>query len=146
MADRIFSGVVLLVVIGYGVIAFTAIKAPFQYDPLGPESWPRILSVVAGLCCLAVLARPDVRTLDLSKNTAVRLGILVLLLVIYAALYEPLGFIIATFLFCTVLSRLLGARSVPALSFGLATGVIGFLVGSSLLDLHLPPGLFRALM
>ena len=39
MADRIFAGLLLLVTLAYGFIAFTIIKAPFQYDPLGPESW-----------------------------------------------------------------------------------------------------------
>jgi putative tricarboxylic transport membrane protein len=146
MADRIFSGVLLLVSIGYGVMAFTVIKAPFQYDPLGPESWPRILSVVAALCCLGLLARPDLQGLDLARKTGTRLLVLVLLLATYAALFEPLGFIIATFLFCAVLARILDAKLSHALAFGLVTGVVGFGVGSMLLELNLPAGPFRALM
>jgi putative tricarboxylic transport membrane protein len=146
MADRIFSGLLLLVSIGYGVMAFTVIKAPFQYDPLGPESWPRILSVVAALCCLGLLARPDTERLDLTGKTLTRLLVLVVLLAVYAALFEPLGFVISTFLFCTVLARILGATMGQGLIFGLATGILGYGVGSLLLELNLPAGPLRALM
>ncbi|WP_413207309.1 tripartite tricarboxylate transporter TctB family protein [Rhodospirillum sp. A1_3_36] len=146
MADRIFSGLLLLVSIGYGVMAFTVIKAPFQYDPLGPESWPRILSVVAALCCLGLLARPDTDRFDIEGKTLTRLVVLVLLLAAYAALFQPLGFVLATFLFCAVLARILGATMGHGLIFGLATGILGYGVGSILLELNLPAGPLRALM
>ncbi|MCF8482027.1 MAG: tripartite tricarboxylate transporter TctB family protein [Rhodospirillum sp.] len=146
MADRIFSGLLLLVSIGYGVMAFTVIKAPFQYDPLGPESWPRILSVVSALCCLGLLARPDTERLDLTGKTSTRLVVLLVLLAAYAALFEPLGFVIATLLFCAVLARILGATMGHAMIFGVATGILGFGVGAMILELNLPAGPLRALM
>ncbi|KGJ03544.1 putative tricarboxylic transport membrane protein [Paracoccus halophilus] len=140
MADRIFAGVLLLVTLAYAFIAFTAIQAPFQYDPLGPESWPRLLSVVAIGCILGILWRPDNDSLDVARTTWFRLAAILVLLVAYAELFEPLGFIISTFLFSAVVSAMLGARPARALLFGAAAGLLGYVVCVMLLDLNLPGG------
>ena len=138
MADRIFAGVLLIVTLAYGAIAFTVISAPFQYDPLGPESWPRILAVVAFLCGLGILFRPDVQGLGVAKPTWVRLVAMLVLLLAYAELYEPLGFIASTFLFAAVVSVMLGARIHHAAFFGVAAGGLGYLLCVVLLELNLP--------
>ena len=138
MADRIFAGVLLIVTVAYGIIAFTAISAPFQYDPLGPESWPRILSIVALLCVLGILWRPDVRGLGVAKPTWVRLAAMLVLLLAYAELYEPLGFIASTCLFAAVVSAMLGARLHHAALFGVAAGGLGYLLCVVVLELNLP--------
>ncbi|MEN3794882.1 tripartite tricarboxylate transporter TctB family protein, partial [Fulvimarina sp. MAC3] len=65
MADRIFAGALFLVALAYTYIAFFILQAPFQYDPLGPESWPQILGVVALLCLAYVFIRPDKDRFDL---------------------------------------------------------------------------------
>lgn len=144
MADRIFAGLLLIVAIGYTYMAFAVIRAPFQYDPLGPETWPQILGVVCIACTLAVFIRPDVGRISLSMPAWARLGILVVLLTAYARAYEPAGFIVATFVFCTALSVMLGSRILPAFGFGLATGVAGFFLCTELLELNLPAGVFSA--
>ena len=140
MVDRIFAGVLLVVTLAYAVIAFTAIKAPFQYDPLGPESWPRILSLVAIACLLVILWKPDATDMGVTRSTWFRLAATVILLCAYAELYEPLGFILSTILFGTVLCAMLGAGIVRALVFGFAAGVAGYLLCVTLLELNLPEG------
>ncbi|APE44614.1 hypothetical protein BOO69_15230 [Sulfitobacter alexandrii] len=138
MADRIFAGILLLVTLAYSYIAFAIIKAPFQYDPLGPESWPRILSVVALLCIVGILWKPDTDSLNVAGRTWFRLGAMVALLFAYAELYEPLGFIVSTTLFGAVVARMLGATWVRSALFGVAAGVLGWLLCVELLDLNLP--------
>lgn len=146
MADRIFAGVLLLVSLIYTWIAFTAIRAPFQYDPLGPESWPRLLGIVAILCTAAIVARPDVESMGVNRTTAMRIVILVGLLMAYAAAFQPLGFILSTWAFCTVLGAILGATPVRALGFGAAAGIVGYFVCTVLLDLNLPAGILQPLL
>ncbi|WP_116131894.1 tripartite tricarboxylate transporter TctB family protein [Tropicimonas sp. IMCC34043] len=140
MADRIFAGVLLIVTLIYGFIAFTIIKAPFQYDPLGPESWPRILSVVATLCILVILWKPDTDSIGVARQTWFRLAAMIVLLVAYAELYEPLGFIVSTILFGLIVARMLGATWRRSAIFGVCAGVFGYLLCVSLLDLNLPSG------
>ncbi|CUX83049.1 MAG: TTT-type tricarboxylic acid uptake system permease component TctB [Roseibaca calidilacus] len=143
MADRIFAGLLLLVALGYSVIAFTAIKAPFQYDPVGPEGWPQILGIVAILCTAFIMLRPDIMHFDANAKTLRRIAVLLVLLFAYAAAFQPVGFILATWLFCTTLSIILGARPVRAVGYGAATGIIGYFVCTGLLDLNLPAGILQ---
>lgn len=140
MVDRIFAGVLLVVTLAYAVIAFTTIKAPFQYDPLGPESWPQILSLVAIACLLIVFFKPDATQMGVARQTWFRLAATVAMLIAYAELYEPLGFILATILFGTALCAMLGAGVTRAALFGVAAGVAGYLLCVTLLDLNLPEG------
>ncbi|WP_375258448.1 tripartite tricarboxylate transporter TctB family protein [Citreimonas sp.] len=140
MVDRIFAGVLLIVTLAYAVIAFTVIKAPFQYDPLGPESWPQILSMVAMVCLLVILWKPDTTTMGVARKTWFRLAATIVMLVAYAELYEPLGFILSTILFGTALCAMLGAGIVRALVFGVSAGVAGYLLCVTLLELNLPEG------
>ena len=145
MADRIFNGLLLVVAILYAWIAFTDIRAPFQYDPLGPESWPRILGTLAALCALWIVIRPDIQRLGVAMGTWGRLAALLFMLALYAWAFQPLGFILATFGFCLALSLMLGSRPVPAAAFAAVTGFAGYVVAVNLLDLNLPPGVFEHL-
>ncbi|MDY8110307.1 tripartite tricarboxylate transporter TctB family protein [Fulvimarina sp. 2208YS6-2-32] len=140
MADRIFAGVLFFVALGYTYIAFFILQAPFQYDPLGPESWPQILGIVALLCLAYILIRPDTEGFDLDLPTGGRLVALFVFLMGYAYLFQPFGFIISTFLFCAALSLMLGAKPLAAVVFSAATGVFGYFICTILLDINLPAG------
>lgn len=140
MIDRIFAGTLLLITLAYGFIAFTLIKAPFQYDPIGPEGWPQILAIVAVICLIMLLIRPDVDSLDTDRPTWIKLASASAMLLAYAELYEPLGFIIATALFATLMARLLGATWGRSAAFGTTIGVAGYLVCAGLMGLNLPAG------
>lgn len=140
MADRLFASFLLIVTLAYAYIAWTLIQAPFQYDPLGPESWPRILAGAAIPCILYILWRPDAEPFAVTKYTWFRIALMVVLLFAYAELYEPLGFIISTILFGTIVALTLGAPRLGALAFGLAVGVFGYLLCFTLMGLNLPEG------
>ena len=146
MADRMFAGLLLLAAIGYTAIAFTVIRAPFQYDPLGPETWPRLIGVLAVTCSGFIMVRPDVTSLGISKKTALRVASLVILLSAYAALYRPFGFIPSTWLFCTALCLQLGGRLTAAVVFGAIAGVAGYFLCTDLLELNLPAGILSTIL
>ena len=145
MADRIFGCIALAITLAYGFIAFTVIKAPFQYDPLGPEAWPRILAVAAALCCLFIIFKPEARSFRLPANIRLRISLTIVFLAIYAVLFEPLGFIASTALFCIVFSMTLGATAAKSLVFGVVTGGLGYALCVYLLDLNLPAGILAKL-
>lgn len=143
MADRIFHSILLLIAIGYTIIAFTVIKAPFQYDPLGPESWPKLLGILAIACSGWILVKPDIDSLDLTRGTLSRIGLALVILSIYAYLFQPLGFVFSTWLFCIALGRMLGAGWIPSVIFGAAAGIGGYLLFTVVLDLNLPAGVLE---
>lgn len=140
LPDRLFAAVLLVVTLGYGAMALFSIKAPFQYDPLGPESWPQLLAAVMLACLVGLLWRPDSVAFDLDRPTGLRLLGALAALLAYAELFEPLGFVISTFLFSLISSRALGAGWRGAIFFGLGMGVGGYLLCAGLLDLNLPEG------
>lgn len=140
MADRIFAAALLMVTLAYAIIAFTRISAPFQYDPLGPESWPRILALIALLCLIQIIWKPDVEGLEVNRPTVLRLLFMVALMIAYAELYEPVGFIISTILFGAITARMLGASLKHSVVFGLSAGIGGYLLCAVLLDLNVPEG------
>ncbi|MBO6804145.1 MAG: tripartite tricarboxylate transporter TctB family protein [Thalassospira sp.] len=146
MADRLFALFALIAGGIYTYVAFFVIKAPFQYDPLGPETWPQVLAVVFLLCSLYVLVRPDHIQFSLGNSVSLRLLMLVVMLAGYAELYQPLGFVISTALFCCLLSVMLGANRLHAVAFGCATGIFGYGICDYLLGLNLPEGLLAPLL
>lgn len=140
MSDRIFASALLAITLIYGFFAFFMISAPIQYDPLGPQAWPRLLTTVMLLCCIGLLWRPAVEDFDMNRATWTRLALVLALLVAYAVLFEPLGFVISTALFATAGARLLGATWARAAIFAVLIGVGGYVLCAGLLDLNLPAG------
>ncbi|MGB7432246.1 MAG: tripartite tricarboxylate transporter TctB family protein [Ahrensia sp.] len=146
MADRIFHSILLVIAIGYTIIAFTVIKAPFQYDPLGPESWPRLLGILAIACSAWIVIKPDIASLDLTRATLSRIGLALVILSIYAYLFQPLGFVFSTWLFCIALGRMLGAGWLSSVIFGAIAGIGGYLLFTVVLDLNLPAGVLEPIL
>jgi putative tricarboxylic transport membrane protein len=140
MPDRIFAAFLFIITLIYGGIALFLLKAPFQYDPLGPESWPRILAAVMLICLVFLFRRPDTGDFEVGRATWIKLAAILALLIAYALLFEPLGFIIATALFGMTASRLLGAPWTQAALFGVGMGIGGYLLCAGLLNLNLPAG------
>jgi putative tricarboxylic transport membrane protein len=146
MADRIFAGLLMLVTLGYAYLALFVIRARIQYDPLGPESWPQILAFCTVACLIFVFARPESIRMEVTRHTLFRLLSMLALMVAYAWLYEPLGFIVSTFLFSTVVAMMLGAEARRAALFGLGMGVLGYVLCVLILELNLPDGLLELII
>ncbi|ARJ70980.1 tripartite tricarboxylate transporter TctB family protein [Paracoccus contaminans] len=140
MTDRVFAALMLLVTLAYGVIALTAIKAPFQYDPLGPESWPQLIAAVMFLALVLLMWRPTATRFAVDGPGWMRLGVMLALLSAYALAFQPLGFVLSTFFFSALAARSLGAAWRGAVPFGLGMGLGGYVLCAGLLELNLPAG------
>ena len=137
--DRIFSVILILLVSAYGFFAVFEISAPIQYDPLGPEGWPRFLTVIALLLCLSLLRAPQENRKGAFSNLR-QVLLAAVLLAAYALLFEALGFALATAVFCTALATILGARPLQAVLFGGLAGLGLYACAIYLLGLNLPLG------
>ena len=140
MADRILGLALLALAIFYGAIAFT-IKAPFQYDPLGPESWPKLLAFVLGICAIVVIMKPDPDPDWGDRSSLSKLAMCLAGLIVYAMAFEPLGYMLSTLIFCGVMAWYCGASLRGSAIFALIAGIGGWVLFEHVLDLQVPAGL-----
>ena len=131
--------------LAYTWIAYTAISAPIQYDPLGPESWPLILGLLLVAALVWRLVRPMIVPVQVPRQTLGKLAVTLVLLVAYARLFQPAGFVLSTWAFCTALIVLLGGRILPAAGFGAVAGAAVYVLCVVFLDLNLPAGVLAFL-
>ena len=140
MAERLFLLAALLLGGGYALTAALAIRAPIQYDPLGPETWPMILGGLLVLAAGARLCRPVGARIAMERRAGLRLLAALAMLALYAVAFQRVGFTLSTAAFCAGLTWMLGTRPVPALVFGASAGVLTYLLFARVLDLRLPAG------
>ena len=144
--DRIFGVLMIVLAVAYGWGA-TQFPEPFGggSEAIGPETFPHLLAIVLGLASLYMIVRPDPDNAWPWSRTGVELIIALVVLVLYAGLLQPLGFMPATLLAVGTLCWRMGAPPVKAFVSGGISGVVVFLIFNFALDLSLPLGLLSFL-
>ncbi|MEE4743977.1 tripartite tricarboxylate transporter TctB family protein [Pseudomonas alliivorans] len=147
--QRIFAGVLLMVCIGLALMAWPY-QAPFSYEPVGPRAFPLLMLGLMGIALLYMLIRPtpiahseDEPPLD--RETLVKIGICIALLLVFAGLFEPLGFILSSILIGIPMARLYGGRWVPSVVVVILMSVGLYLLFDKAMDVPLPLGLLSVL-
>ncbi len=144
--DRIAALLFLFAVLIYGW-GGTQLTASLQGDVIGPAFFPRILTVlgiVLGVL-LFVQGAPERKTAADDEGNVTALVPAAMLLA-YALVLEPLGFLLATPLFLICTFRYLGHPSWAGV-FGYSIGVtvVIFALFKYLLDIRLPLGMLARL-
>jgi putative tricarboxylic transport membrane protein len=143
LGDRILGLGLLVLAVAYGWAAQQWPEPFGGAESVGPETFPTILSVVLAAGSLYLMVKPDPDAQWPLRKTALELVIALVVLVIYALLLEPLGFVVATTLAVGTLSWRMGALPVPAFMTGLISAVVVFVLFNHGLDLSLPAGLLE---
>lgn len=145
------TGLVSLVL---GVIYFFATKnlpESAVSDPIGPRAFPYIISagmVVVGL--ILTLKREDVTeknravifNLSTEKELMLDVGYTCVAGIIFGLILEPLGYLIATFLFMTAMMFVANGRRIAYnISIGLAFSLVTYGLFFGLLEVSLPRGI-----
>ena len=145
MYVRVFAAIWLLVCAGLTLVAW-GFEAPFAYDPVGPRAYPLLLLFLMGCGALWLLCKPHGDpTPPFDWAMARRALFCVLILLGYALLFEPLGFVITTALATFALAVLFNGRLVPCLISSVLMGVLLYGLFDLLLDVPLPLGVLRLL-
>ena len=140
MSDRIL-GVLLALFAGWYSWEARSYTIDFG-DPMGPALFPEALAVPIGLLGLYLALRPDPDP-DWSTGRYLLSQIFtVVVLVAYALMLQPAGFILATIVMVACLTAMLGARPQKALAGGVATSLGFFALFDWILGIPLPPGFF----
>nr|WP_300311527.1 tripartite tricarboxylate transporter TctB family protein [Halomonas sp.] len=143
--DRIFGVLMLVLAVAYGW-GTTQFPEPFGgAGTVGPDTFPKVIAVVLALSSLYLMVKPDPDNAWPMSRIALELIIAVLVLVGYALVLEPLGFIVATLLAVGTLCWRMGAVPVRAYITGGVAGIVVYLLFSYALDLSLPLGVLDVL-
>ncbi|VVM64459.1 hypothetical protein PS645_01443 [Pseudomonas fluorescens] len=149
LVQRIFASVLLLVCAGLALMAWPY-QAAFSYEPVGPRAFPLLMLGLMGLGLLYMVFRPTpiVHSDDdpqLDRDTLVKIGICVVLLLIFAGTFEPLGFIVASILIGVPMARLYGGRWLPSAVIISLMAVGLYLLFDKVMDVPLPLGVLDVL-
>jgi putative tricarboxylic transport membrane protein len=138
-SDRI-AGVFLLSVALLYLFEARSFETGFIADPIGPKAFPFVLGVVLVGLSTGLIVRHGAEVSWPPRSLWWRWTVVTAVLLIYAAVLNPLGFVISTTLLLAVFSLLLGGRLSMSLLFALVFSVTTYLVFRWLLGISLPPG------
>lgn len=141
--DRILGIGLLFLAIAYGWAAQQWPEPFGGVEAVGPQTFPTLLAIVLALSSLYLVVRPDADNHWPGRRTGLELVVAIIVLVAYALLLEPLGFVIATTLAVGTLCWRMGAPLKPAFFTGLIGAVVVFVLFNHLLELSLPGGLLE---
>lgn len=141
MSERILGGILLLVSIA-GIWIARGFEAPFSYEPVGPRAFPMLILALLGISAIALMLEKKSDTVWAPPPVMVRIGALFAIVLIYAWLFDKLGFILSTALMVIPVARFFGASWKQCVTGGVALGASLFILFDRLLDVALPTGLW----
>ena len=101
-------------------VSATKLESPFFADPLGPKTFPFIVSGAALICSLTMIIKPDKDPSWPDINTLIKLFTALIVLILYAFSLKKFGFLLPTALASAALSYLIQ----PSIFKSSATGII----------------------
>jgi putative tricarboxylic transport membrane protein len=145
MSDRILGAV--CVVAGAGMAwAAHGYAAPISYEPVGPRAFPLLLAALMALAGVWLIVRPGPQAFGLGPEQFKPIGLAIVAVFTYAALFETLGFPVATALMALPVGMAFGGSWKQSLAGGVAMGLLFYLMFDKLLDVVLPTGLLKFLL
>jgi putative tricarboxylic transport membrane protein len=136
--DRGVALGLLFLAISYGAAAST-LQAGFLTDPIGPRAFPYLLAVILGSASVLLAIRPTNDTPGWPiRSIQFQIAIMILALVAYGYLIQPIGYLVSTTAMMFVLTLLFGATPLKGLLA--SAGLVLFLhvLFSTALGLYLP--------
>jgi len=144
------KGFAALLLVLCAVLAWLAwdYQAAFSYEPVGPRAWPLLLLALLGLGALCLLfSRMPVTPFAAAVKTvadphlALKVITCVVLLLIYATLFERLGFIPSAMLLGMGLAKLYEGHWSMSIISGVVLAIGLYFLFDKALDVPLPLGL-----
>ncbi|AUF97740.1 hypothetical protein PS623_01288 [Pseudomonas fluorescens] len=147
--QRIFALILLAVCAVLAVMAWPY-QAAFSYEPVGPRAFPLLMLGLMGLALLYLAIRPTpiVHKEDeppLDRPTLIKIAICTGLLILFAATFESLGFIVSAVLIGVPMARLYGGRWLHSAVVVVAMSVLLYWLFDRVMDVPLPLGLLDVL-
>lgn len=147
--QRLFALTLLAACAALAVMAWPY-QAAFSYEPVGPRAYPLLMLGLMALALLYLAIRPTpiVRKDDepeLDRATLIKIGLCTALLLVFAATFESLGFILSSALIGIPMARLYGGRWLPSAVIVGLMSIALYLLFDRAMDVPLPLGLLDVL-
>jgi putative tricarboxylic transport membrane protein len=143
-SDRVLG--ILAVVMGAGMAVMSwGYVAQVEYEPVGPRAFPLLLAGLIALCGLWLVFKPSHRAHFGSAMQMRSVALCGLFVVLYAVLFQVLGFVIATALMSIPVGRIFGGSWKQSVLTGIGMGLVLFVLFDTLLDVVLPAGIAKPL-
>ncbi|MEZ2720537.1 tripartite tricarboxylate transporter TctB family protein [Paenalcaligenes hominis] len=140
MSDRVLGLFCLVIAAVVFWQSYDMVPA-FSYEPLGPRAFPMLIGALLALCGLVLVVKNQFIAPRLPQGTHRKILLLFAYILVYALLFQPLGFVVATILMVFLLGKLFGGRTGPLLlSAVLMAGSLYWLF-DRVMDVVLPAGL-----
>ena len=118
-SDRIFGLVIVLVALAM-IAGATQFQEPFfASGPVGPKVFPMVIAGLMILCGGIMMARPDPEPDWPDTAAAVRIAIAVVVMVAYACMLKPFGFLLPTAIASGVIAVLIRPDALRAALAGI---------------------------
>lgn len=137
-SDRIFGLVVMLGALAW-IVSALQIQTGIFPDPVGPKTFPILVGVIAAICGAVMVFKPDEDPQWPDKSTLLALLLSVIVLIGYAYLLKPLGFLIPTAIAAAIISYQIDPRKRAAVMIGVGLSIGLFLLFKYALGLGLHP-------
>ena len=140
MSDRILGAA--CVVVALAMAWFAQGYAPaIAYEPVGPRAFPRLLASLMAIAGAWLVIKPSVMVNPFQGDAIKLIGLSVVTVFVYAAVFQWLGFTLATALMAVPVGVAFGGTWKQSLAGGVALGLGLFLLFDKALDVVLPTGL-----
>lgn len=143
--DRLLVTLFAILLVYYGTETFSFFHTMSE-DVVGPASFPRLLAIVGAILVVVFFVQQRRAPAEGSDETQSGMTteafdlIPAGLMLVYVLILEPLGFILATFLFIAVTMRFLGDTWKRSIAYSLALTLGGFVMFYYGLLAELPMG------
>jgi putative tricarboxylic transport membrane protein len=141
MSDRIL-GAACVVASASMAWAAQGYAAAISYEPVGPRAFPLLLAGLLAAGGLWLVLKPTLRGTVAYRDVPLRATLIAAAAVaVYAALFEVLGFALATAAMAAPLGIVFGGSWRQSLAGGVGLGLALYLLFDKVLDVTLPTGL-----
>lgn len=138
-SDRIFGLVIILVALAM-IVGATGFQEPFfASGPVGPKVFPMTIAGLMIICGLSMLARPDAEPDWPGAAALGRIAAAVVVMVAYAYMLKPLGFLLPTAITAGVIAFLIRPDALRATVAGIGLSAGLYLIFKYALGLGLVP-------
>lgn len=137
MSDRLFGFTTSILALAFFASA-AQLESPFFADPVGPKTFPYLIASVAFVSGAVIVLFPDANPKWPNLNTCLKLLCSIAILVVYAFMLKPLGFLVPT----AIAAGILSYQITPQVSRAAATGILLSLILFIIFKYFLGLGLF----